>query len=526
MHDVELLIALLGAVAVLAELASLLRIPYPVVLVVGGLGIGLIPGLPDVELDPDVILLAFLPPLLQAAAWTSSPRAIREFIQPIVSLAVGLVFATVLVVAVVAHEVIGLPWGPSFVLGAILAPTDPVAAEAIFRRMGVPESIRTVVGGEALVNDGVALVVYHLAVAVAVGDAVGIGEVAVKLVVAGGGGLLLGLAAGWAAFRLLRRLREPAALIVGTVVTPYLIYIGAEPLGLSGILAVVASGLYLGWHASSLTGASVRIQMTSFWEVFVFLLNAVLFVIVGLGASNVLDSLQERGAGELAAYATVTLVAVLGVRVLWFNTVPYARVRLSRMFRVDQHVPSWKERLVATWSGMRGGVALALALAVPLHLDDGGAFPGRDLILFTTYAVILVSIVVPGLTLPALIDRLGLETGDEATRQELEARLAAARAALSRFDEMCHEEPVPRESQERIRDVYAGRIERLRSRLESDGDAAAAQGDRSAAWRAWRRELLQAERAAILELRDRGELSVDAVRRIERDLDLEEARWA
>ena len=526
MHDLELLIALMGAVAVLAELATLMRIPYPVVLVAGGLAIGVMPGLPDVELDPEVILLAFLPPLLQSAAWFSSPRAIRRMLQPIVSLAVGLVFATVFIVAVVGHEVIGLPWGASFVLGAILAPTDPVAAEAVFRRLGVPESIRTVVGGESLINDGVAIVVYQLAVAVAVGESVGVGEAVGEFALNGGGGLVFGLAAGWFAFVLLRRLREPASLIVGTVVVPYLVYIGAEELGASGILAVVASGLYLGWHSSDLSGASVRIQMTSFWSVFAFLLNALLFVIVGLGVSDVLDSLDERSVGELAGYAAVTVLAVIGSRVLWFNTVPFARVRLSRMFRVDQDIPSWKERLVATWSGMRGGVALALALAVPLELENGAAFPGRDLILFVTYAVILVTIVVPGLTLAPLIERLGLDTDDETTKQELAARLAAARAALSRFDDMCHEEPVPRASQERIRDVYQGRIERLEARIHADGDGASEQEERSAAWRAWRRELLGAERETIRELRDSGELSAEVMRKIEHDLDLEEARWA
>ena len=524
MQDIELLIALLGAVVVLAELASLLRIPYPIVLVLGGLGIGLAPGLPDVELDPDVILIAFLPPLLQAAAWTSSPQALRQFAQPIVSLAVGLVLATVVVVAVVAHEVIGLPWGAAFVLGAIVAPTDPVAAEAIFRRLGVPESIRTVVGGESLVNDGTALVIYQLAVAVAVGETIGVADAIGEFLLTGIGGGLLGLAGGRIAFLLLRRLRDPAALIIGTLAVPYLVYIGAEQIHLSGILAVVAAGLYLGWHASDLSDAAVRIQMQSFWQVLAFLLNAILFVLVGLGVSGVLDALEDRGAGELIGYGLVTLVAVIGIRVVWFNTVPYARVGLSRMFNADQEIPSWKERLVATWSGMRGSVALALALAVPLEAD-GAPFPGRDLILFVTYGVILFTIVLPGLTLGPLIRRLGLDVEDAASRQELEARLAAARAALARFDDMCRHEPVPREAQERMRNLYEGRVERLRNRLHADDRDADEQSERSAAWRTWRRKLIDAEREAIIELRNSGELSVEAMRRIERDLDLEEARW-
>ena len=523
MEEIELLIALLAAVAVLAELASLLRIPYPIVLVLGGLAIGITPGLPDVAIDPDVILLAFLPPLLQAAAWTSSPRAMRQMLQPIVSLAVGLVLATVAVVAVVAHEVIGLPWGAAIVLGAIVSPTDPVAAEAIFRRLGAPESLRTVVGGEALVNDGVALVVYQIAVAVAVGESVGVGDVVGEALLVGGGGLLLGLAAGRVGYLLLRRVRDSAALIVGTLAIPYVVFIGAEELGMSGILAVVAAGLYMGWHASDLSDATVRLQMESFWQVLTFLLNAILFVLVGLGVSDVLDSLDERSTGELFGYGLVTLAAVVLTRVVWFNTVPYVRVALTRMFRADEEVPSWKERLVATWSGMRGAVALALALAVPLEAD-GAAFPGRDLILFVTYVVILFTIVVPGLTLQPLIERLGLDTDEEGQRKELEARLAAARAALGRFDDMCRQQAVPAAAQQRMRDVYENRIERLKTRLAPD--EADGQSDRSAAWRAWRRELLQAERETIIGLRDSGELPVDAMRRIERDLDLEEARWA
>jgi CPA1 family monovalent cation:H+ antiporter len=525
MNDLELVIALLAIVALLAELASLLRIPYPIVLVVGGLGIGLVPGLPDVEVDPDLILLAFLPPLLQAAAWGASPQALRQFLQPIVSLAVGLVVATVLGVALLAHEVIGLPWGASFVLGAILSPTDPVAAEAIFRRLGVRESLRTVVGGEALVNDGIALVIYQLAIAVAIGETVSVPDAAGQFLLVGGGGLLFGVAAAKLVLPLWRRLREPAALIVATVVTPYLIYIGAQEAGLSGILAVVTSGLYFGWHEGSLTTASVRLQMHSFWEVLIFMLNAGVFVLVGLSVSNVLASLESRSTGELAGYALAAIATVISIRVLWFNTVPYARVRMARMFHVDQEVPPWKERLVASWSGMRGAVALALALAVPLEAD-GSAFPGRDLILFVTYAVILATIVLPGLTLGPLIQRLGLDTDDEAARQELEARIAAARAALAHFDSMCKEQSVPRAAQERLRDVYEQRVERFKERLEADEPESQAEaGERSAAWRAWRRELIGAERKELKDLRDRGELSVDAMRRIERDLDLEEARW-
>ena len=525
MGDIELILALIAAVALLAELASLLRIPYPIVLVVGGLVIGLTPGLPEVELEPDLILLVFLPPLLQAAAFATEPRALRRYAQPIASLAIGLVIATVFAVALIGHLVIGLPWEIAVVLGAIVAPTDPVAAEAVFRRLRVPPDVRTVVGGESLVNDGLAVVIYQLAVAVAIGETVSMLDAVGTLALVGGGGVVLGLVLGRLVFELWVRLRETVTFIVATAVTPYLIYIAAEELHLSGILAVVASGLYLGWRSPELPTASPRIQMNAFWGVFEFLLNAVLFVLVGLVFSSVLDSLGARVTAELVGYAALAAATVFGMRLVYFATVPHVRTRISTWLGAPQEIPPWRNRLIAGWSGMRGGVALALALAVPLQAN-GAPFPDRDVVIFVAYIVILATILVPGLSLASLIRALGVEPDDTAPRQEQVARLAAAEAALERFEQVCETEAVPRAAQERMRELYEGRIERLQSRLAGSEVDGGEQEERSAAWRAWRRELLTAERQRVLDLRNRGEISSDVLRKIEHDLDLEEARWS
>ena len=262
MNEIESLIFLLGAAALLAQLARALNVPYPIFLVLGGLGIGFVPGLPDVEIPPEAIFLIFLPPLLNAAAVSSSPLDLRTHLRPIVLLAVGLVLATTFAVALVAHIVIGLPWAAAFVLGAILAPTDPVAAEAIFRKLGVPGRVGTVVGGESLINDGTGLVAFRVAVLAVVTGTFSVWEASVSFLVVGGGGMVLGLILAWVILPLWARLKDPSILITFSLLMPYAVYILAEEvLHVSGILAVVSYGIYQGWRAPRLfPDASTRLQ--------------------------------------------------------------------------------------------------------------------------------------------------------------------------------------------------------------------------------------------------------------------------
>jgi Na+/H+ antiporter len=444
MNEIESLIFLLGAAAVLAQLARVLKVPYPILLVLGGLGIGFIPGLPVVQIAPEVIFIVFLPPLLNAAAFSASPFDLRAHLRPIMLLAIGLVLLTTLAAAAIVHFVVGLPWAAAFVLGAILAPTDPVAAEAIFRRLGVPQRVGTVVGGESLINDGTGLVAFRVALAALGGGAFSLWEAGLNFVLLGAGGILVGLLLEWALLPLWARLREPSIMITFSVLIPYGVYILAEEaLHVSGILAVVTYGLAQGWRAPRLfPDASTRIQALSFWEVLVFVLEALLFILVGQQLPNIVGGLSEYSFGQVLFYATLVYAAVLGARFAWFFSIPYLHPVFDRLLRHRYLRAPWQERLVMSWSGMRGAVSLAAALAVPMTID-GNRFEARDLILFLTFAVILATLVFQGLTLGPLIRYLRLKSDTNAgTLMELRARLEGARAALQRLERLCADEPV------------------------------------------------------------------------------------
>ncbi len=525
MGQIESLIFLLGAAALLAQLARVLKVPYPILLVVGGLGLGFVPVFPVVQLDPEVIFIVFLPPLLNAAAFFSSPLDLRAHLRPIVLLAFGLVLLTTVVVAAVAHFVVGLPWAVSFVLGAILSPTDPVAAEAIFRRLGVPERVGTVVGGESLVNDGTALVAFRVALVAVGGGAFSVWGAGLNLLLVGGGGIVVGLVLALAILPLWARLREPSIMITFSVLIPYGVYILAEEvLHVSGILAVVAYGLFQGWRAPRLFhNASTRIQALAFWGVLIFVLEALLFILVGQQLPGIVGELSEYSFAQVLFYAVLIYVAVLGARFLWFFTTPYLHPILDRVLPNTYLRGPWRERLVMSWSGMRGAVSLAAALAVPVTIE-GTTFEGRDLVLFFTFAVILATLVLQGLTLPLLIRSLRLkDDGKEGTLMELRARLEGARAALERLDRICENERVPDGAREQMRDQYDVRIERYEAGIEAGG-ATEEYSESSSTWRRWRRDLIGAERDALLSMRDRGDISPEVMRRIERDLDLEESR--
>ena len=519
--QIESLIFLLGAAALLAQLARVLKVPYPIFLVLGGLALGFTPGLPTVEIPPEVIFVVFLPPLLNSAGFFASPLDLRAHLRAISLLAVGLVLVTIFAVAAAAHFVVGLSWPVAFVLGAILSPTDPVAAEAIFRRLGVPERVGTVVGGESLINDGSGLVAFRLAVGVASGAAafspIGAG---LDFLLVAGGGIVVGLVMVFTILPLWSRLKDASIQITFSVLIPYGVYILAEEiLHVSGILAVVTYGLAQGWRSPRLfSDASTRIQALAFWGVLIFVLEALLFVLLGQQLPSILDNLGEYTVMQVLFYAVLVYAVVLGARLVFFFTVPYLHPVFDRLFRSTYLRGTWREYLVMSWSGMRGAVSLAAALTVPLSIVD------RDLVLFLTFAVILATLVLQGLTLPFLIRALDLrEDGDAARIAELRARLEGARSALRRLEQICAENGLPPENEQGMREYYEDRIARYEAGIRAGGmtDEYAAS---SAAWRRWRQDLIEAERAAIIRMRDGGEISPETMRRIERDLDLEESR--
>ncbi|MET0477709.1 MAG: Na+/H+ antiporter [Actinomycetota bacterium] len=518
MHEIEpLLLALMVAVAGLSVLARVVRVPYPILLVLGGLVLGFLPGMPAVELPPELVLVAFLPPLLYWAGFFASPRDLRADARAISMSAVGLVLATTAAVAVTAHSMVDrMTWPAAFALGAIVSPTDPLAASAIGRRLGVPRRLLTLLEGESLVNDATALVAYRIAVAAAVGGSFVAWQAGLRFVVGTAGGVAVGLLVGWLVAELRRRLDEPVVEIVVSVFTGYAAYLPAELLGVSGVLAAVTAGLYVGWRAPELASAATRLLGFSFWEVLVYLANAVLFILVGLQLRPILEELDGTAMAVLVGQGALVSAVVVAVRLGWGFSIPYL-VRLvdRRPSQVMRRVGA-KQRLIIGWSGMRGAVSLAAALALPLD------FPMRNLILFLTFSVIFATLVVQGLTLPTLIRRLNFEQDDTEEREEIRARLAATHAALDRLDELAGADWTRDDTVERLHGLYEFRRRRLKARggyLEDDGSE-----DRSQAYQRLLRELLQAQRQAIVRLRNQGQISNDVMHRIERELDLEDTR--
>jgi Na+/H+ antiporter len=518
-----ILFALFIAVALLNAVANRLSIPYPIVLVLGGLVLALIPGVPEVELDPDLVLVIFLPPLLYSAAFFSDLRSLRDHARPLSLTAIGLVLFTTSGVAVLAHEVIGMPWAVAFALGAIVSPTDPIAATSIMRRVGAPRQIVNVVEGESLFNDAAALVSYRVAVAAAVGGSFSLLDASLEFVGAAVGGVALGLGVAYVIGEIRRRLDDPQTEITISLFTGYAAFIPAEELHLSGVLAAVTAGLYLGWRAPELISPQTRLQAFGTWEVLTFLLNAVLFVLIGLQLPVVLDALEGRPALEPVAYAAMVAAAVILIRYVWLFTVPYLIRAIDRRPEQRLRRSSPRERIVYGWSGMRGGVSLAAALALPLETDAGAPFPERDLILFITFAVILVTVVGQGLTLPALIRRLGVtEEGDEEAQEEARARIATSKAAIERLDELELEDWTRNETIDRVRGLYEFRKRRFAAqagKIDEDGIE-----DRSMTYQRLMHIVFGAQRQALHHLRREGEVSAEVTRRIERELDLEESR--
>ena len=522
MEHIELVVLfLLVTVAALTALARVLGTPYPILLVIGGSLVGFAPGVPDVQLDPDVVLLIFLPPLLFNAAYTSSVRELRAAMRPIVLTSIGLVLVTTCSVAVVAHAAIdGLPWAAAFALGAIVSPTDPLAAVAITRRLGVPRRVTAVIEGESLVNDGTALVIYRTAVSAAAGASFDLLDASGDFVVNVIGGIAVGLVAALLVVKALKLLvGDDMVGVVTSLAAGYIAYIPAEEIGVSGVLAAVTVGVIVGYRSPRLSTPASRLRGYAFWEVLVFLLNAVLFVLVGLQLPSILST-QDRSALELIALATLVSAVVIGTRLVWSNTMPYVIRALDRRPSQVARRVGWRLRLVPAWSGLRGSVSLAAALALPHD------FPERDLLIFLTLAVIFATLVGQGLTLPYLIRRLGIEDDGLAEREELHARREAATAAIDELRRLGEEDWTREDTVDRMIRLYEFRDRRLSQRageLERDGD----DGDldeRSFAYQRLVREVLEAQRRRVIELRNEGAISDEVLHVLERELDLEDQR--
>lgn len=520
MHGHEpALFLLLAAVALLLLAAYRSSVPYPILLVSGSALLAFIPGAPEVDVDPDVILVVALPPLLYAAAFFTDLHDFRRNLRPIGLLAIGLVVMTTVAVGAVAHWLVGLPWDVAFVLGAIVSPTDPVAATAIAGRLGAPRRYVTVVEGESMVNDATGLIVYKFAIAAVVTGSFSLAQAVGDFFIDAAGGVAIGLAVAFVIAFIRRRVEDAPTEITLGLLTPYFAYLPAEAADVSAVLAAVTAGIYLGWRAPALISPETRIQAYSVWEIVIFLLNSFLFVLIGLQLPALTDALGGAAVSSLVRDGVILLVAVIALRFVWVYTATYVPRLLARD---PGPAPRPHVVLLIAWTGMRGAVSLAAALAIPATVDGGAAFPSGDEVKFLVYAVILGSLLLEGLTLPAMITRLGLADGGAEGREEDRARLRASQAALRRLDELQCEDWVSAAQVDRLRGTYEFRIRRFGARFDGDGDGAIEERTLNA--QRLRREILEAERAELLGLLRAGEIGEEAMRRIERDLDLEDAR--
>lgn len=519
---ITLVLALLVATVVCAIMATRLRVPYAIVLVLGGALLSLLPGLPAVALDPELILFLFLPPLVYSSAWQISWREFRASLRPILLLAIGLVLSITAGVAVVAHFLLGLSWPIAFVLGAILSPTDAVAASAIAQRMGLPQRLVTVLEGESMVNDATGLVVYTFAVAAAVTGSFQLGAASLQFVVVSLGGLVVGLAVGWPLAWLHSHLDDAPIEITITLLTPFAAYLLAEAAHVSGVLATLSAGLYLSRHSSRFFSSTTRLQANAVWNVLVFVLNGLLFLLIGLQLRHLLGTVGDRPLTTVIGEALLISLAVIVVRIAWVFPAAYLPRWLFPRLRARDPYPGWRNVLIVAWTGLRGGISLAAALALPLSIHAGEPFPQRDRLIALTFGVILVTLVGQGLSLIPLIRWLGITSDGTPEQERQHARRVAAQAALTRVQELAGQEWVP---ETLLMDLRARYEEKAGHALEHLDGTLPLHEEEMASHRRLYREIIQAERAAVIGLRDQGKIDDEVLREMERELDLEDQRF-
>ena len=518
LHQLETVILLLIAVLALAAFARKLVIPYPILLVIGGLVLGLIPGVPTLRLDPDIVFLVFLPPILWSAAYFTSWRDFRSNLRPITLLAVGLVLATTAAVAVVAHIWLpGLGWAGAIALGAIVSPPDAVSATAVAKRLGLPRRAVTILEGESLVNDATALILYRTAVMAAVSGTFILSDTVLDFFMAAGVGVVVGLLVGLVARWALRLMKDSFSEIAITLLSPYIAWVLAEQAHASGVLACVAGGLYLRQHFSEAVAPTTRIQARAVWDFLVFVLNGLIFILIGLQLGALREAIPSGMFVPLILTGALVSVTAIAVRLVWVPLAAWIPRLLSPSLRARDPMPAWSGLFLIGWTGMRGIVSLAAALALPLTTAAGAPFPFRAEIILITFSVIFATLVLQGLSLAPLIRALNLKEDGTLEREEMQAREHAATAALVRLDEVANEGwPIP-EHLDQMRVHYGDRVQRY----TKDGTAPECTAEAIEIFQRLRHETLTAERLAVIRLRNDGVISDDVLHRLEHELDVE-----
>ncbi len=520
----QLVVGLLIVVSLVAFISNRLKVPHAILLVIAGVVLALVPGLPTLELEPEFVLLIVLPPLIYSSAVAMSWREFRFNLRPIALLAVGCVIFTAAVAAAATHWLLGFPWAVGFVVGAIIAPPDAVAPLSIARRMQLPRRLLVVLEGEGLANDATALILYRFAVIAVSLGVFSFGEAAETFAAILVSEILWGLAVGWLMLRLRRWVRDPRIEITLSILTPFLAYWPPEHFGGSGVLATVTAGLYISWNGLRLISAATRLQGIFFWDLFIYLIEGTIFLVAGLQARTLTAGLHEYSLREFVTAALIVCAVVIAARFVWLYPATYIPRWLSPSLEKRDPSPPWQFPFALAFTGVRGIVSLAAALAIPLTVQDGSPFPNRDLILFLTFSVVLVTLVGQGLLLPTVIRALGLanaglrERADD-REQERAARQKAVQAALKKLESLGKERGLADEVLDPLRARHHQRLRHIAVR--GDGDEAHHQllethdGIEFA--------LIQAERQLINDLYRSGDLKDEARRRIERELDLREA---
>lgn len=524
---IQVLVVLLIAIAAVAVAAARLKIPSAILLVITGVALALLPGLPTVRIAPDVVLLLVLPPIIYSSAVAMSWREFRFNLRPISLLAVGCVAFTAAAVAAASHWLLGFSWQVGFVLGAIVSPPDAVAPLSIARRMCLPRRIAVILEGEGLANDATALILYRFAVAAAVGGAFSMGSAVLTFISIVVGEILWGIAIGWLMLRLRRWVRDPRIEILLSVLTPFMAYWPPAYLGGSGVLATVAAGLYISWNGLRLISAPTRLQGIFFWDFLIYVIEGMVFLLTGLQARTLFAGIDSYPAAQLIISAAVVSAVVIATRFIWMYPATYLPRWLIPAIARKDPAPPWQWPFVLAFTGVRGIVSLAAALAIPLATETGAPFPHRDLVLLLTFVIVLVTLVGQGLTLPRVIRGLGLANTGRRERiagrsAEFVARRRALRSVIDRFDRLDRKSGIPAEVHMRLRAHLREQLDQIELR-SADDDAHLEQVNLLDEGEL---EAIAAEREFINDLYRRGALKDEARRRIERGLDLREAQIA
>ncbi|MFL5402598.1 MAG: Na+/H+ antiporter [Gemmatimonadales bacterium] len=529
MKHIDLILVLLTACVSLRVLAARFAVPHPSLLVLGGAALALVPGLPRSGLAPGVIFLIFVPPLLYRASVRAPLREFRRQRWPILWLSVPLVLVTQAAVALVAHELIpGFPWSAGLVLGAIVSAPDAVAAMAVMRRLRVPPAAAAVLEGEGMFNDATALVAYRIAVTAAVTGAFSLGQAASEFAWSAALGVALGLLVGWGAIAIRRRVQDlPLVDNSISLLTPFAAYLPANALGASGVLAVISAGLYVGRHMAKALSPATRIQAAATWSLVTFILESLVFILVGLDLPHLVQETGREALGRWLGFSALITLVVIVVRMAWLWPA-YARRALPDRYRCFR---SPRQIALVAWAGIRGAESVVIALAVPHTTASGAAFPGRGLIVFVTFGVVFATLVLQGLTLKPLVRLLGLDGDTERAREEAHARQILALAGLSRLEELEGVDGGPPETVDDLRRRHHHRARRWAAREQQlggapivpqgAGDSDDGFSEPSLHYRRLRGAMMEAERQAAVRLSDEGVIGAIVLRLVERDLDLE-----